>query len=49
MRKPIHKFDTYTDLKDMLKKSGEKFGDRSAYILKTDKEGEFKNNIKLMH
>ncbi len=42
MRKPIHTFDTYTDLKDMLKKSGEKFGDRPAYILKTEKEGEFK-------
>ncbi len=42
MRKPIHKFDTYTDLKDMLKKSGEKFGERPAYILKTEKEGEYK-------
>ena len=43
MREPIHKFDKYTDLKDMLKKSKEKFGDKTAYILKTEKEGEFKN------
>ncbi len=42
MRKPNHKFDTYTDLKDMLEKSGKKFGDKVAYILKTEKEGEFK-------
>ncbi len=42
MRKPNHKFDKFTDLKDMLEKSGEKFGDKTAYILKTEKEGEFK-------
>ena len=32
----------FTDLKDMLKQSGEAFGDRPAYMFKTDKEGEFK-------
>ena len=42
MRKPIHEFDKFTDLKDMLKVSGEKYGDRTAYMLKTDKKGEFK-------
>ncbi len=42
MRKPIHQFDTYTDLKDMLKKSGEKYGDKTAYILKTENPGEYK-------
>ena len=38
MRKPIHEFDKFTDLKDMLKVSGEKYGDRPAYMLKTDKK-----------
>ena len=32
----------FKDLKDMLKQSGELFGDRPAYIFKTEKEGEFK-------
>ena len=39
MRKPIHEFVEYKDLKDMLKKSGEKYGDRPAYLFKTDVEG----------
>ena len=42
MRKPIHKFDKFTDLKDMLKISGEKFGDRPAYMLRTEEKGKFK-------
>ena len=42
MREPVHEFDKYTDLKDMLKKSGEKYADRPAYMLKTDKEGVYK-------
>ena len=42
MRKPIYKFTEFTDLKDMLKKSGEKFGDRPAYIFKTEEPGKFK-------
>ena len=35
MRKPIHEYMKFTDLKDMLKKSGEAFGDRPAYVFKT--------------
>lgn len=42
MRKPIYKFDKFTDLKDMLQKSGKKFGDRPAYIFKTEEEGKFR-------
>lgn len=42
MRKPIHKFEKFTDLKDMLKQSEEKFGDRAAYVYKTDKPEVFK-------
>ena len=32
----------FTDLKDMLKQSGEKYGNRPAYMFKTDKAGEFR-------
>jgi len=32
----------FKDLKDMLKQSGEQYGDRPAYIFKTDKVGEFR-------
>ena len=42
MRKPIYKAEKYTDLKDMLKKTGEKFGDKTAYVFKTDVEGKFR-------
>ena len=42
MRKPIHKCTEFKDLKDMLKKSGDKFGNRPAYIYKTDEPGKFK-------
>ena len=42
MRKPIHKFTKYTDLKEMLQKSGEEFGDRPAYIFKTEEKGKFR-------
>lgn len=42
MRKPIHEFDKFTDLKDMLKNTEKKFADRPAYLFKTDKEGVFK-------
>ena len=42
MRRPIHKYMEFTDLKDMLKKSGEMYGNRPAYVFKTDKPGEFK-------
>ena len=42
MRKPIYKIDKFTDLKDMIKNTEEKFSDRPAYLFKTDKEGVFK-------
>ncbi len=42
MRKPIHKFEKLTDLRDMLKKSEEKFGDNAAYVYKTDEPGKFR-------
>ena len=42
MREPIHKFTKFENLKDMLKKSGEKFGDRPAYVFKTDVPGKFR-------
>lgn len=32
----------YTDLKDMLKQTGEVYGDRPAYRFKTEKKGEFR-------
>ena len=42
MRKPIYKAQKYRDLKEMLKISGEKYGDRPAYIIKTKNEKENK-------
>lgn len=42
MREPIHKYMEFTDLKDMLIKSGNKFGNRPAYIFKTKKGDGFK-------
>ena len=36
------KIQKYTDLKNLLKVSGEMYGNRPAYMLKTEKEGEFK-------
>ena len=42
MRKPIHKYMQFTDLKDMLKKSGELYGDKTAYVFKTEEKGKFK-------
>ena len=41
MRKPIHKFTKYSDLKEMPQESGKKFGDRPAYIFKTEKKDKF--------
>lgn len=32
----------FKDLKDMLKQSGEAYGDKPAFMFKTDKEGEFR-------
>ncbi len=42
MRKPIHEFMKFTDLRDMLEKSGELYGDRPAYVFKTEEEGKFR-------
>ena len=42
MRKPIYKHFTYTDLKEMLEESGKLYGDRPAYIFKTEEEGKFR-------
>ena len=42
MREPIYKAEKYTDIKDMLKKSGEKYGDRPAYLFRTDKPGKLR-------
>ena len=42
MRKPIHKYMEFTDLKDMLKKSGEMYGDNTAYVFKTEEKGKFR-------
>ena len=42
MREAIHKYMEFTDLKDMLKKSGESYGDRTAYVFKTEEEGKFR-------
>lgn len=42
MRKPIHKVQKYEDLKEMLQKSGEAFGERPAYKFKTEEPGKFR-------
>jgi len=42
MREPIHDFMKFTDLKDMLEKTGEKYGDKTAYVFKTEQEGKFR-------
>lgn len=41
MREPVHKVQKYNNLKEMLEKSGEKYGDRPAYIFKTEEPGKF--------
>ena len=41
MQKRIHEIIEITDLKDMLKKTGEVFGDYPAYKFKTAEEGVF--------
>ena len=42
MRKPIHKVEKYENLKEMLSKTGEKFGNSPAYRFKTDIPGKFR-------
>lgn len=42
MREAIHEFEKIIDLKDMLSKTVEKFGDRPAYVFKTEEAGKFR-------
>ena len=42
MRKSIYDVMKFRDLKEMLQKSGEVYGDRPAYIFKTEEEGKFR-------
>ena len=42
MREAIHEITRFENIKDMLKKSGEKFGSRPAYVYKTDEPGKFR-------
>ena len=41
MQERIHKIIEITDLKDMLKKTGELYGDRPAYKFKTEEPEKF--------
>ena len=41
MRKPIHTVEKYDNLKEMLQKTGEKFGNNPAYKFKTENPEEF--------
>ena len=43
MREPIHEIEKFTDLKDMLNKTVEKFGNRPAYVFKTEEAEKFKD------
>ena len=42
MREPIHEVVEIKDFKDLLKKSREQFGDRPAFVYKTDKPDELR-------
>ena len=42
MRKPIYDVMKFRNLKEMLQKSGEAYGNRPAYIFKTEEEGKFR-------
>lgn len=42
MREPVHKMPKYENLKEMLEKSGEIYGDRPAYLFKTEEPGKFR-------
>ncbi len=42
MQEIVHDIVEITDLKDMLKKSGELYGDRPAYRFKTEEPGKFR-------
>ena len=42
MRKPNYKYTEYRDLKEMLRISGERYGDKPAYVFKTEEPGKFR-------
>lgn len=42
MREPVHKMPKYENLKEMLEKSGQLYGDRPAYKFKTEEPGKFR-------
>lgn len=42
MREPVHKMPKYENLKEMLEKSGQLYGDRPAYLFKTEEPGKFR-------
>ena len=42
MREAIHEIEKFTDLKDMLNKTVEKFGDKPAYVFKTEEDGKLR-------
>lgn len=42
MREPVHKMPKYENLKEMLEKSGELYGDKPAYLFKTEELGKFR-------
>ncbi len=42
MREPVHRMPKYENLKEMLEKSGEMYGDRPAYLFKTEEAGKFR-------
>lgn len=42
MREPVHKMPKYENLKEMLEKSGQLYGDRPAYLFKTEVPGKFR-------
>ena len=43
MREQIYKTEGYKNLKEMLKITGEKYGDLPAYIFRTEEEGKFRH------
>ncbi len=42
MREPIHEMPKYKNLKEMLEKTGEIYGNNPAYLFKTEEVGKFK-------
>ncbi len=42
MRAPVHNMPKYENLKELLEKSGKLYGDKPAYLYKTETKGKFK-------